>query len=610
MTSASRTAGPGRRFQHSSSGLGSHTLVFGGCDASAMATDDMLLYDSVAYSWIPADVEVSSATVEQSPGKRYGHKAVTVGMHPATVLIYGGFVTNAGAGTYEGFDTPDHFEDSFSSDYDGHVGNIGEDPRAGLEGVFERTFMGLRQTNRFRGQKELINDRTDEMDESVYILTLNNRSEWRWSKPLTSKASPLSRTEFSMVKVSTNKVMVFGGYTRANQVANDLWTFDCQDMEWTEEIVSGIKPKARYRHTAECVGSKMFILGGVNNGEDDVSLCRHIGLSVLDLSTLQWSHPELKGSKGLFPRSGHCSCVVGSKHIAIFGGKALGKEEYSNDLYLIDIETFEVMLVECVENKKPTAVSDAIMFLTGGSKISVFGGIDAKGICYDDIRIIDLGTHIGKVSSTVLEAATTDYSFKVLIIGDSSVGKSCILKRCCENLFTEYSAATIGVDYSSRLMMVDSMVCRLNIWDTAGQEKFGNLTANYYRGATGAMLVFDLGSRDSFVHIKTWYDRARLLGGENIVAVLVGNKSDLPTREVSREEGEAVARELNIPYIETSAKNGSGVEDSFTQMSRAMKISVEKQGLVGVKTANKSKAVRISTTASDRKMKISEKCCR
>ena len=69
------------------------------------------------------------------------------------------------------------------------------------------------------------------------------------------------------------------------------------------------------------------------------------------------------------------------------------------------------------------------------------------------------------------------------------------------------------MDYSSRLIKVDNVVCRLNIWDTAGQEKFGNLTANYYRGATGAMLVFDLGSRDSFINTKTWYERAKILGG-------------------------------------------------------------------------------------------------
>ena len=237
-----------------------------------------------------------------------------------------------------------------------------------------------------------------------------------------------------MVKVSANKVMVFGGYTKASRVTNDLWSFDHQDMEWTEEIVSGIKPKARYRHTAECVGSKMFVLGGVNNGEDDVSLCQHIGLSVLDLSTLQWSHPVLKGSAGLFPRSGHCSCVVGSHHIAIFGGKSLGKESYSNDFYLINVETYEVVLVDCIENKRPTAVSDAVMFSSGGSNLSVFGGINAKGTCFNDIRTIDPGAYLGHVSSAVLEASTTEYNFKVIVIGDSSVGKSCILKRCCENL--------------------------------------------------------------------------------------------------------------------------------------------------------------------------------
>ena len=100
-------------------------------------------------------------------------------------------------------------------------------------------------------------------------------------------------------------------------------------------------------------------------------------------------------------------------------------------------------------------------------KTSVFGGIDVKGTCFDDIRTIELRLYLRKVSPAILGASIAEYSFKVVVICDSTVGKSCILKRCCENLFAEYSAPTIGADYSSRLIKVDDVVCCLHR-DTAG----------------------------------------------------------------------------------------------------------------------------------------------
>ena len=133
MASSGR-GGPGRTWAHSLNNVGSRVLMFGGCDDGGNSIDATtpLLYDIGGYAWI-TDVEISGASEEQSPGRRYGHKSVTLGMHPATVMIYGGLVIQAQTGTYEGFEPPDHLEDSFSSDYDGHVG--GEDPRSGLEEV-------------------------------------------------------------------------------------------------------------------------------------------------------------------------------------------------------------------------------------------------------------------------------------------------------------------------------------------------------------------------------------------------------------------------------------------------------------------------------------------
>jgi len=203
------------------------------------------------------------------------------------------------------------------------------------------------------------------------------------------------------------------------------------------------------------------------------------------------------------------------------------------------------------------------------------------------------------------------HSFKILIIGDASVGKSAILTRFSENVFTDSYSTTIGIDYNTKMIRVGGAVCKLEMWDTAGQERFSTITANYYRGAQGAMLVYDVGRLDSFTHVKAWYDRARQLGGQDLECVLVGNKSDLADsdRQVSFAQGEALATELGIPFVETSAFSGANVETAFVAMTSNIKKSVDRRGLTGVRSGNLLKAGGVHLAKGDRRMKISERCC-
>lgn len=133
-----------------------------------------------------------------------------------------------------------------------------------------------------------------------------------------SGVKPLPRVEHSACKASSNEIIIFGGWT--DQPTNELWFFNFVDLEWRNAITSGIQPKPRYRHTSEILMGKMFILGGSDNGDDNADGARHLAFHELDLSTMTWSHPELRGGNP-FPRSGHCSSVIGAKSIVIFGGK-------------------------------------------------------------------------------------------------------------------------------------------------------------------------------------------------------------------------------------------------------------------------------------------------
>jgi len=170
-----------------------------------------------------------------------------------------------------------------------------------------------------------------------------------------------------------------------------------------------------------------------------------------------------------------------------------------------------------------------------------------------------------------------DYLFKLLLIGDSGVGKSCLLLRFADDTYTDSYISTIGVDFKIRKLDVDGKAVKLQIWDTAGQEKFRTITSSYYRGAHGIIVVYDVTSRESFSHVKGWLsDIDRYAQGNiKVQKMLVGNKSDLPNREVTFKEAKAFADQLGIKFCETSAKMSDNVMEAFTTMVTEIKRNVE-----------------------------------
>nr|ACU21000.1 unknown [Glycine max] len=162
------------------------------------------------------------------------------------------------------------------------------------------------------------------------------------------------------------------------------------------------------------------------------------------------------------------------------------------------------------------------------------------------------------------EEKTEDYLFKIVLIGDSAVGKSNLLARFARDEFYPNSKSTIGVEFQTQKMDINGKEVKAQIWDTAGQERFRAVTSAYYRGAVGALLVYDISRRQTFDSIGRWLNELHTHSDMNVVTILVGNKSDLKdARKVATAEGKALAEAQGLFFMETSALDSSNVAAAF-----------------------------------------------
>lgn len=193
-----------------------------------------------------------------------------------------------------------------------------------------------------------------------------------------------------------------------------------------------------------------------------------------------------------------------------------------------------------------------------------------------------------------------DFLFKILVIGDSGVGKSCIMLRFTDDLFNERFISTIGIDFKVRTIEINGVTIKLQIWDTAGQERFHTLTAHYFRGAMGIMLVYDVCDSSSFSNIKKWMRSIEKDGGFVGEIMILGNKCDRDEdRKIKYSMGEMVAKAWRASFYETSAKANINIEESFIAMSKAILAKIQ----------NTQAESELDLTKGNNNESFKQKCC-
>ena len=209
---------------------------------------------------------------------------------------------------------------------------------------------------------------------------------------------------------------------------------------------------------------------------------------------------------------------------------------------------------------------------------------------------------------------TSNYNliFKIVLIGDSNVGKTNILSKYLQNEFNPDSKATVGVEFGSKTFNINDNVIKAQIWDTAGTEKYRSITNAYYKGAKGAFVVYDISRKTSFNNIDKWLFDLKNNGDENINIILIGNKIDLEhQREVTTEEGEKKAIINKASFIETSAKNGDNIEKAFNLMIENVYENFKKENEnkenIDSEELNKEKTLNLNSNNENQIKK--KKCC-
>ena len=196
-----------------------------------------------------------------------------------------------------------------------------------------------------------------------------------------------------------------------------------------------------------------------------------------------------------------------------------------------------------------------------------------------------------------------DYIFKVLLIGNSDVGKSSLILRYVDQIWNDVFVPTIGVDFKVKSLQIDNKRVQMQIWDTAGQERFRNVISSYFKGAHGILLIYDITARDSFKELENWLGEVERNATPQVLKILIGNKCDLDEqRQITVDEGEAFAARNGMKFIETSAKNNTNVNEAFEALAKIMVESSNKKNVIKVE----KKTIKVDKGAD---LNAKKKCC-
>eukprot|EP00929_Paragymnodinium_shiwhaense_P002572 TRINITY_DN102866_c0_g1_i1.p1 TRINITY_DN102866_c0_g1~~TRINITY_DN102866_c0_g1_i1.p1 ORF type:complete len:586 (-),score=150.25 TRINITY_DN102866_c0_g1_i1:267-2024(-) len=405
-------------------------------------------------------------------------------------------------------------------------------------------------------------------DNSVFVLKTESLA---WETPNCVGAPPPPRFCHAAALVG-DLYVVYGGCGAADfsKPLGDIHWLDLRSMQWNSPATSGEAPAARYAHKMMAgPDDQLFLFGGVvAPGGPEAAPG---SLYVFKTSTATWTSVQVAGTPPL-DRSFHTFDLIGNRGFVFAGMTNIG----TSDLYILDLPNMRWArpLYEGQVNVR----GHASAVLT--DKLIVFGGIRDKVSGAEKKPVISKKLFFLNVLVVKSGVAEGDFKFKLVTVGDSGVGKSCLLTRFVQDFYSDFHVSTIGVDFKTVITMVKGRLVKLQLWDTAGQERFSVVTGNYYRNSDGFVFVYDATSRASFDHVDQWLSQVQQHHecGPTTIKILVGNKSDMKGElQVTEEEGRAKAEQIGAYFIATSAKTASNVDMAFLTAAQNLVETRKKQ---------------------------------
>uniref|UniRef100_A0A7S1B080 Uncharacterized protein n=1 Tax=Noctiluca scintillans TaxID=2966 RepID=A0A7S1B080_NOCSC len=414
-------------------------------------------------------------------------------------------------------------------------------------------------------------------DNGLYILQTQHL---RWQIPSCVGAPPSPRSFHSALVVTERRgvtsdyYVIFGGSgdSEFGTPLGDLHLLDLRSMQWTSPQCAGAPPPRMAHGMVQGPEDQLFVFGGTDSPASPLPVPGV--LFSFSLSTSTWTRVQLQGTPPL-ERCFHTFDLIGKWGFIFAGATATNM----SDLYILDVQTMRWARPLYEGQVNVRAHASAVLH----DKLIVFGGVRDKAT---GTKKAEVESRISKklfflnvleVKSSVAEG---DFKFKLVTVGDSGVGKSCLLTRFVQDLYSDTHNSTIGVDFKTVITMVKGRLVKLQLWDTAGQERFSVVTGNYYRNSDGFIFVYDATNRPSFDHVEQWLGQVKLHHecGPSTMKILVANKMDMVGQlAVSEEEGRAKAEALGAFFVGTSAKTAANVDMAFLTAAQSLVETRRKQ---------------------------------